>query len=77
MPLGFVHKEIERHFPQCRQYLRLPLIAPRVHVFCVDARLCVNQSGRDIFEAVRFLADVFDLLDLNVPPLSLTSSTPA
>lgn len=47
----------------------MPLLASRVWIFCVNALRGVNYAGLDLFEVVRLLADVCDLLDPDVPSL--------
>jgi hypothetical protein len=44
--------------------------AARVKVFRVDVPSCVDQTCFNIFEAVRFLADVLDSIDPNMPSLA-------
>ena len=58
------------------QNLRLPLAPPLVWILRVDALLRMDQPRFDLFQAVRFLADVFDVADVNVPPLQQSDRLP-
>src|SRR5208337_3717429 len=59
----------ERGFLQRGENLRLPFIASRVWVFCVDTLLRVDQAGLNFFQAVGLFPDVFDLLDSGMAAL--------
>jgi hypothetical protein len=46
-----------------------PFIASWVLIFCVDILYRMDQASLNLFQAVRFLPDVFDSLNCDVSPL--------
>jgi hypothetical protein len=56
------------HF-KAGQYFGCPLIPPWVRVLGVDSVFRVVQTLMNLFEMVRFLADVVDFINVDVPSL--------
>jgi len=69
---GFGDQFREPRVFQCRNDLQRPFIARRVHVLCVHDILGMDQPRLNLFQCVRFFADVLDQVHVDVSPLQQT-----
>ena len=65
----FLFQRGERELLECRPGLRFPLVTSRILILRVKIPFRVDQSCLNVFEAVGFVADVFDLFDADMPTL--------
>jgi hypothetical protein len=68
-PSALVDKYSQLRFSQRWPNYQIPLITTRIRVFGVNILSRLNQTAFNIFQAVGFLADEFDIANSNPPAI--------
>ena len=71
-----LHQNPQFGFLQSRPNFDDPFAPPGISVFGIDTLVGVNHSFVDIFQTVRFLANTFDQVNLDVSPLQQSDRLP-